>query len=68
MTGCNTGIGKETVLELASRGAHVHMACRDSAKCEEAKKEIIEKTGNTHIYNRQLDLASLDSIRKFAKK
>lgn len=68
VTGCNTGIGKETVLDLASRGAHIHMACRDKTKCEETKNEIIEKTGNTNIFNQELDLASLESIRNFAKK
>lgn len=68
VTGCNTGIGKETVLDLAARGAHIHMACRDKTKCEEAKNEIIAKTGNTNIFNRELDLASMESIRSFAKK
>ncbi|KAJ6633432.1 Retinol dehydrogenase 12 [Pseudolycoriella hygida] len=68
ITGCNSGIGKEAVLDLAARGAHIHMACRDKTKCEEAKNEIIEKTGNTNIFNRELDLASLESIRNFAKK
>lgn len=68
VTGCNTGIGKETVLELAARGAHIHMACRDKTKCDEAREEIISKTGNSHIYSRQLDLSSMESIRSFAKK
>lgn len=44
------------------------MACRDKTKCEEAKNEIIEKTGNTNIFNRELDLASMESIRNFATK
>lgn len=67
VTGCNTGIGKETVLELARRGARVYMACRDVTRCEEARKDIVEQTGNKKIFNRTLDLASLDSIRTFAK-
>lgn len=68
VTGCNTGLGKETVMELAARGAHVHMACRDAKKCDEARDEIIARTGNSHVYSRKLDLASLASVREFAKK
>lgn len=68
VTGCNTGIGRETVLELAARGAHVHMACRDVGKCDAARDEIIAKTGNSYVYSRQLDLASLASVRAFVQK
>lgn len=68
ITGCNTGIGKETALELASRGAKVYMACRDPVRCEGARLEIIEKTKNENIFNRTLDLGSLESVRKFADK
>lgn len=35
ITGANTGIGKEAAMELAKRGAHVYMACRDMKRCEE---------------------------------
>lgn len=62
------GIGKETVLDLASRGATVYMACRDMKKCEESRLQIIEKTGNTKVYARKLDLASLQSVRDFVKE
>ncbi|XP_059222320.1 retinol dehydrogenase 12-like [Stomoxys calcitrans] len=67
VTGCNTGIGKETALELARRGARVYMACRDSQKCEEARQEIMEISGNQNVFNRTLDLSSLKSVRKFAQ-
>ncbi|XP_037824348.1 retinol dehydrogenase 12-like [Lucilia sericata] len=67
ITGCNTGIGKETVLELAKRGAKVYMACRNFEKCEEARKEIVKLTGNTQVFNRTLDLSSLSSVREFAE-
>lgn len=66
ITGANTGIGKETALELAHRGGKIYMACRDMKKAEEARLEIIEKTGNTNVFCRSLDLSSFDSIREFA--
>ncbi|KAH8307731.1 hypothetical protein KR044_011319 [Drosophila immigrans] len=65
VTGSNTGIGKETVLELARRGATVYMACRDKKRTEEARLDIIRETNNQNIFYRELDLASLESIRKF---
>lgn len=65
ITGCNTGIGKETVRDLAKRGASVYMACRNNLKCEETRQEIIKETGNLKVFNRSLDLASLDSVRRF---
>ncbi|XP_034479705.1 retinol dehydrogenase 12-like isoform X3 [Drosophila innubila] len=65
VTGSNTGIGKETVLELARRGATVYMACRDKKRAEEARLEIIKETKNQNIFFLELDLSSLESIRKF---
>ncbi|XP_054087462.1 retinol dehydrogenase 12-like [Zeugodacus cucurbitae] len=68
ITGCNGGIGKEIALELARRGARIYMACRDAARCEATRLEIIDRTGNQQIYNRTLDLASLESVRHFAAR
>ncbi|XP_017871612.1 PREDICTED: retinol dehydrogenase 12 [Drosophila arizonae] len=68
VTGCNTGIGKETVLELARRGAKIYMACRDPARCEAARIEIIDRTQNQQLFNRSLDLGSLDSVRNFVAR
>lgn len=67
VTGSNTGIGKETVRELAHRGARVYMACRDMKKCEEAREGIVLETRNKHVYCRECDLSSFESIRRFAK-
>ncbi|XP_053684450.1 retinol dehydrogenase 13-like [Sabethes cyaneus] len=68
VTGANTGIGKETVMYLANRGANVYMACRDMKKCEEARKEIVLETKNANVYCRQCDLSSLQSVRKFVEQ
>lgn len=66
VTGANTGIGKETVREIAKRGGTVYMACRDMNRCERARLEIVKETNNKNIFSRVLDLSSLDSVRKFA--
>lgn len=68
VTGCNTGIGKETAMELARRGGRIYMACRDAARCEAARLEIIERTQNQNVFNRTLDLASLSSVRQFSER
>nr|CAD7260103.1 unnamed protein product [Timema shepardi] len=68
VTGANTGVGKETVRELAARGAHVILACRDMDKCEKAREEIVLETKNKYLYCRECDLASQRSIRNFVKR
>ncbi|KAJ9593191.1 hypothetical protein L9F63_015258 [Diploptera punctata] len=67
VTGANTGIGKETAMDLAGRGAKVILACRDLDKGEQACKEIIAVTHNKQVEVRKLDLSSLESVRNFAK-
>uniref|UniRef100_A0A665SXV7 Si:dkey-23o4.6 n=1 Tax=Echeneis naucrates TaxID=173247 RepID=A0A665SXV7_ECHNA len=67
ITGANTGIGKETSRELAQRGARVVMACRDLTRAERAAEEIRQTTGNGNVVIRHLDLASVYSVRQFAK-
>nr|XP_049698164.1 retinol dehydrogenase 13 [Helicoverpa armigera]XP_049698165.1 retinol dehydrogenase 13 [Helicoverpa armigera] len=71
VTGCNTGIGKETVLDFYKRGAKVIMACRSLERAEEAKTEIetrckdLPDTGK--IVLAKCDLTSLKSVRDFAQ-
>lgn len=67
VTGGNTGIGKETALDLARRGAKVILACRDLKKGKIARDEIIARSNNSEVEIRHLDLSSLASVRKFAK-
>lgn len=68
VTGANTGIGFETAHQLAKRGAHVYMACRNMKKCEEARREIVLGTKNQYVYCRECDLSSMESIKEFVKK
>ncbi|XP_032906380.1 retinol dehydrogenase 12-like isoform X1 [Amblyraja radiata] len=68
ITGANTGIGKETARDLAKRGAHIIIACRDIEKGDAAMKEIIKQSGNSNIMVKKLDLADTKSIREFAEQ
>ena len=67
ITGGNTGIGKETAIDLARRGARVIIACRDADRAEVALQEIVRKSGSTNVVYYNLDLASLESVRTFAQ-
>ncbi|XP_053700952.1 retinol dehydrogenase 12 isoform X2 [Synchiropus splendidus] len=68
ITGANTGIGKETALDLAIRGARVVMACRDVEKGEEAAASIRAAYHKARVEVRELDLADTCSIRSFAQR
>ena len=67
MTGANTGIGKETALDFAKRGAKVILACRDEAKANQAARDIIAETGSDKVLVRLVDLSSFESVKAFAK-
>jgi len=66
ITGANTGIGKETAIDLALRGATVVMACRDLERGNSALKEVQEKSQNDNVSLKILDLSSLQSVREFS--
>jgi NAD(P)-dependent dehydrogenase (short-subunit alcohol dehydrogenase family) len=61
VTGANSGIGFEAARAFAGAGGHVVLAVRDLAKGEQAASRI---EGSTEV--RQLDLADLASVHKFA--
>ncbi|XP_070758382.1 retinol dehydrogenase 11 [Enoplosus armatus] len=67
VTGANTGIGKCIALDFARRGARVILGCRSEARGIAALQEIREKTGNSDVHLRLVDLSSLDSVRGFAE-
>ncbi|XP_067255640.1 retinol dehydrogenase 11 [Chanodichthys erythropterus] len=67
ITGANTGIGKETAVDMAKRGARVILACRDMGRATKAADEIRKRSGNGNVIVKMLDLASLQSVRALAK-
>jgi NAD(P)-dependent dehydrogenase (short-subunit alcohol dehydrogenase family) len=62
VTGANAGIGKETALELARRGATVVMVARSLERGETSRQEIIANTGNERVDLLVADLSSQASI------
>jgi len=61
VTGANSGIGRAAAAALAGAGARVVLAVRSTEKGDAAAASM---AGTTEV--RELDLASLDSVRRFA--
>lgn len=68
VTGGNTGIGYETASALFQAGADVTIACRDKDKAAEAITGMKARKGTGTLEVGMLDLASLNSVRQFAKR
>ena len=68
VTGANAGLGFETTLALAEKGAKVIMACRNLDRANKAAEEIKSSISDASIRVMKLDLASFSSVRQFAKE
>ncbi|XP_022206577.2 retinol dehydrogenase 14 isoform X2 [Nilaparvata lugens] len=66
VTGANSGIGKETAMDMARRGARVIMACRNLESGNKVRSQIILETKNPNVILMKLDLSNLNSVREFA--
>lgn len=68
VTGANTGLGFECARALAeTHDWHVVLACRSAEKGREAVKRLFAQTAYKDIEAMTLDLASLESVRSFAR-
>jgi NAD(P)-dependent dehydrogenase (short-subunit alcohol dehydrogenase family) len=67
VTGANSGLGLVIARELARKGAHVTMACRNLEKGERARREIEAAVPGAAVDLQELDLASLESVKRFAE-
>jgi len=67
ITGGNAGVGKETAVGLAARGAHVVITSRNQQRGAGAVADIRARSGNDAVEVMPLDLASLPSIHDFAR-
>ncbi len=68
VTGANSGIGKETALELAKTGATVVMICRNAEKSKPVQEEIRKLSGNPNVDLLLADLSSQKQVRRVAEE
>lgn len=66
ITGCNSGIGKETALQMARQGFEVVMLVRESEKSAKAFESIIHRSKSNSVRMEYVDLMSIDSINQVA--
>jgi len=63
VTGGNSGIGKETAVQLSQKGATVAITSRDATKGAEAAADIERRGGVSDVVVLPLDLGNFDSVR-----
>jgi NAD(P)-dependent dehydrogenase (short-subunit alcohol dehydrogenase family) len=68
VTGANGGLGLETARALAAAGADVVIAARNQQRAAEAIEEIRSGVPEACLTLVELDLGSLDSVRKAAER
>lgn len=81
ITGANSGLGRATAAELLRMGARVIMGCRDRGRAEEAaaqlRRDLLlaggpeagpDAGGAEQLVIKELDLASLRSVRAFCQE
>jgi len=66
VTGANSGIGYESALEFARKGARTILACRNMEKAEAALEKLLQACPGAPVEIMHLDLADLQSVRSFS--
>lgn len=68
VTGGTSGLGYVTAQQIAKRGGTVHIVCRNGAKGETARSEIVAQSGNDRVQIHLCDISSLAQVRRFAEE
>ena len=67
VTGANSGLGKQTALDLALKRAAVHLVCRSKERGEEALADLRRQAPpGTPLELHICDFSSMDSVKAFA--
>lgn len=67
ITGATGGIGAAVTRSLAARGSELVLACRNAAKADSLRRQILAEQPQARLEVRPLDLCSLASVRDFAQ-
>ena len=68
ITGCSSGLGYETALAIAKKGATIIMACRSLDKASTARNRLLAEVPNANLEILQVDLSDLASVRNAAEE
>jgi len=68
ITGATAGIGFETAIALAKKGANIYIHGRNKERAQKAAEEIISATGNKNIDYFIADLSSQKEVRRLAEE
>eukprot|EP00735_Rhodelphis_limneticus_P013705 TRINITY_DN7659_c0_g1::TRINITY_DN7659_c0_g1_i1::g.18545::m.18545 TRINITY_DN7659_c0_g1::TRINITY_DN7659_c0_g1_i1::g.18545 ORF type:complete len:339 (-),score=15.79,sp/A6QP05/DHR12_BOVIN/42.36/9e-69,adh_short/PF00106.20/5.4e-18,adh_short/PF00106.20/1.2e+03,adh_short_C2/PF13561.1/4.2e-06,adh_short_C2/PF13561.1/0.0036,KR/PF08659.5/2.1e-08,Epimerase/PF01370.16/2.8e-06,Eno-Rase_NADH_b/PF12242.3/0.001,NAD_binding_10/PF13460.1/0.031,NAD_binding_10/PF13460.1/2.3e+02,DUF1776/PF08643.5/0.28,Shikimate_DH/PF0 len=68
VVGATAGIGKATAIELARRGAVVHIVGRDKEKGENAKREIEGTSGHQKVVLHICDISKPKDVHRFTSE
>ena len=66
VTGANAGIGKQAAIQIAEKGYHVILACRNRARGEQTVSELKKLYPDISIELQLIDLGLQSSIMEFA--
>lgn len=63
ITGANSGIGFQAAKQIASKGYHVTLICRNRQRAEEAVSRILAETHDANVDFLLADLSSMEAIK-----
>jgi NAD(P)-dependent dehydrogenase (short-subunit alcohol dehydrogenase family) len=68
VTGVTSGLGEQTVLELARHGAEVLMGARDPARLEASIARVLQEVPGAALHPLAIDVSDLSSVRRAASQ
>ena len=68
VTGASSGLGLAAVEGFAHLGATLWLVVRSPERGEQARAQIVERSGNDDVHVGICDLSELESVRQFAKR